>query len=93
MRLPEIINYGNYSSNNYGKHSLQISFDKLDLYYSYDTIIAFRTIETGLVICKNEWWTTTGKHLNWINPDKKIRIDREKFIEQLSKTLVKFNLV
>lgn len=71
--IPKISNYGNYSSDNYGAHTLQVEFDKFTLYYSYETIVAFAD-EKGLVCSENVWGTTTGKHLNWINPDKKGRV-------------------
>ncbi len=45
----------------------------LKLYYSYDTLIAFR-INEKLYISKNEWTRTTGRHLNSISADKDIRI-------------------
>jgi hypothetical protein len=51
----------------------------IKLYVSYRTIIAFYTNEGGLVISENVWGTTTGKHLNWIDPDKSKRFPRGEF--------------
>lgn len=72
--LPRISNYGKYSSTNYGAHTLVVSVGGLDVYFSYRTAIAFRSLKTGLVCSANHWGATTGKHLNWINPDKKSRV-------------------
>lgn len=88
--LPTISNYGDYSSSNYGAHSLKVSFDNLDLYYSYETVVAFNF--NHLVVSENCWGTTTGKHLNWINSDKKERIPRDQFENQLSEVLTKLGL-
>jgi hypothetical protein len=48
------------------------------LYFSHETLIAF---ECGiyLYISENRWSSTTGKHLNLINKDKKIRLNYEDF--------------
>ena len=76
-------NYGNYSSDNYGAHSMAFTdnFDN-DYYFSYDTLIAFRGDE-GLIIRENIWGSTTGKHLNWINKDKSIRVVSKTFEARL----------
>jgi len=46
----------------------------------------FSTSRTGLVCRKNEWGTTTGKHLNWIQPDKKKRVTGKEFDRIYSET-------
>ena len=76
-------NYGKYSSDNYGSHSLAFN-DKFNntYYFSYDTLVAF-TGNDGLVIRENVWGNTTGKHLNWINKDKSIRVDKDTFNKKL----------
>lgn len=74
MKLPEISSYGKYSSDNYGVNSLKVTFNNFTLYYSYDTIVAYDDIDDGLVCSENVWTVTTGKHLNWIEPDKKKRV-------------------
>lgn len=86
-------NYGNYSSDNYGAHSLEVNIGNLTLYFSYDTVIAFSTYETGRVVSQNDWGTTTGKHLNWIDGGNKARrLPREQFEAQLAEVLKKHNL-
>lgn len=78
-------NYGNYSSNNYGFHTMAVSDGDITYYYSYDTLIAFvyKGIET---VRQNIWGNTTGKHLNWINPDKSIRVDGDTFNKKLKES-------
>jgi hypothetical protein len=87
-----ISGYGDYSSDNYGVNCLRVCIGNLTLYFSYQTVVAFRSNELGLVIRENDWSTTTGKHLNWIDPEKKIRISGEEFEKLLSKTLKKHKL-
>jgi hypothetical protein len=67
LQLPTIRSYGNYSSDNYGVNSLSVSLGTITLYYSYKTIIAYEDIQDGLVVRENDWSTTTGKHLNWLD--------------------------
>ena len=80
-------NYGCYSSNNYGANCLAIQLGTRTIYYSYDTIVAFSgTNSKGVYfdcIIKNYWGNTTGKHLNFINQDKSIRLSKEAFENQL----------
>ena len=72
-------NYGNYSSDNYGKHSLVFTdTNNNDFYFSYNTLIAFRS-DKGFFVRQNDWSTTTGKDLNWISTDKKERLTSEQF--------------
>lgn len=91
-QLPTIRNYGHYSSDNYGANSLEMSFPNgFSISYSYDTPIAFIGRE-GLVIRENDWSTTTGKHLNWINEDKSRRISGEEFEKLLTLELEHYGL-
>lgn len=92
MKLTTIGSYGNYKSSNYGAHSLIVMFEKLTLYYSYKTIVAFNTLFTGLVCRQNDWQKTTGKHLNVIQPDKKKRLPSEQFEAKLAEVLKQFGL-
>jgi hypothetical protein len=87
LQIPSISNYGDYSSDNYGAHTLLVDFGTLEIYYSYKTIVAFRHESTGLVVSQNQWGTTTGKHLNWINDDKSARIPHSELLEKLNKVL------
>lgn len=84
-------NYGNYSSNNYGS-CRAVTIGDLILYYSYNTVVAFRDGNKPLVISQNIWSNTTGRHLNWINPDKTVRIPNDEFEDTLSRTLRQYKL-
>lgn len=79
--LPTLFNYGeNNQKNNCG-----VSVNGVDYYFSYRTVVAFRSIETGLVCMKNHWGNTTGKHLNWIEPDHSKRVSEKEFKKLLAK--------
>lgn len=87
--LPKIKNYGQYSSDNYGINSLKVTTEHIELWYSYETIIAYRDFQDGLVVSKNDWGLTTGKHLNWINSDKERRLPYDKFYPKLQAALAR----
>ena len=85
--LPSIDSYGEYSSSNYGAHTLKVTVplkdgETLTVWFSYKTPVAFYSHATGKVVRENDWGPTTGKHLNWIDGgDKKSRVSSEKFEE------------
>jgi hypothetical protein len=85
--LPKISSYGNYDNSNYGAHTLRVCLGNMTIYYSYETIVAYDDNQDGLVCSENQWSTTTGKHLNWIQPDKKARINGETFGAMLTEAL------
>jgi len=88
IELPTISTYGNYSSDNYGAHALCVSIGGIDVYFSYKTPVAFRTIKTGLVVRQNDWAQTTGKHLNAIDDgNKKARVSGEEFERMFDEAL------
>jgi hypothetical protein len=78
MKNIRYYNYGQYSSDNYGAHTLCFETPTGKYWFSYDTLVAF-DINGEFHIIKNYWSTTTGKHLNWINSNKRIREDQETF--------------
>jgi len=79
-------NYGNYSNNNYGTHCLGFTdINNNEYFFSYETLIAVKSKNGKLIIRKNDWGTTTGKHLNWINKDKSIRLSEDDFNNELKK--------
>jgi hypothetical protein len=91
MNKVRIWNYGEYSNDNYGScRAVQIG--DLTLYFSYRTVIAFEDANTGRTIIRNYWGPTTGKHLNWIDPDPKIRLSSEEFNKRLNETLERHSL-
>lgn len=86
--LPTISNYGDYSSSNYGAHTLRVDVGNLVLWYSYQTVIAFRADGRNTVVSENCYGVTTGKHINWVDGgDKKSRLPRPEFEKQLTDVL------
>lgn len=84
-------NYGNYSSDNYGAHTLCFVTPTGKYWFSYETLVAFM-INGEFHIIKNYWGTTTGKHLNWIDDNHKIREDEETFNANLNRLIKEYNL-
>ena len=83
--LPRFRSYGQYTSDNYGAHTLVFT-DACgnDFYYSYQTLVAFRTPAHGLFVRENAWGPTTGKHLNWIDGGRRDkRISAAEFSDAL----------
>lgn len=92
--LPRIASYGEYKSGNYGAHSLRVDIGTLSLYFSYETVVAFQD-NGGLVVRENDWSTTTGKHLNWIDGGgdaKKKRLPSQQFEDALAAKLASYGL-
>lgn len=86
--LPSIGTYGNYSSGNYGVHTQEVTVGPLTVWFSYQTPVAFQLDGQRQVVRKNDWSTTTGKHLNWIDGgNKKGRISGEEFERQFRDAL------
>lgn len=83
--LPRFSNYGQYSSDNYGAHTLVFTdANGNDFYYSYQTLVAARVRGHGLIVHTNDWGPTTGKHLNWIDGgNRDARVSREAFTATL----------
>jgi hypothetical protein len=80
--LPQFENYGNYSSSNYGAHTLRF-FDAAGncYWFSYSTLVAFSKPGHPRVVHENDWGPTTGKHLNWIDGGaKKHRLNDAAFL-------------
>lgn len=65
--LPTIRNYGEYSSENYGAHTLMVDVGPVTVWFSYTTPVAFRAPGTPTIVRENAWGKTTGKHLKWID--------------------------
>ena len=86
MNIPNFTSYGNYSSDNYGAHTLRFSVNGSVYYFSYQTLVAFRRHSVGLVVRENTWGPTTGKHLNWIDggSNKAARLTEEQFQQVLA---------
>jgi hypothetical protein len=65
--LPAFTCYTDHTSKNYGLNSLCFSLDGRDFYFSYQTLVAFRTKDGAVIMRENQWGPTTGKHLNAIS--------------------------
>lgn len=80
VTLPHISTYGQYSSGNYGANTIYVNIGPLEVWYSYRTPVAFRVQGHNRVVHENDWSTTTGKHLNWIDGgDKRSRVSASEF--------------
>ena len=63
----------------------------LELYFSYQTIVAFRTGGHKMVVAQNIWSNTTGRHLNEIDGGRKEdRVNPNTFQKQLNEALERF---
>ena len=52
----------------------------MTVWFSYSTPVAFQVDGHARVVRQNDWSTTTGKHLNWIDGgNKRGRVDGETF--------------
>lgn len=82
---PNFHNYGKYSSDNYGAHTLCFTDPQgNNFYYSYQTLVAYRKSGGSIVVRQNDWGTTTGKHLNWIDGGRKAeRLSADDFAAKL----------
>lgn len=68
----------------------RVTIGNITLWFSYETCVAFTDPETfGTWVSENVWGPTTGKHLNYIDPDHTHRLNRTAFTERLSAVLAK----
>jgi hypothetical protein len=74
------ITINNYSQGRSKQHnSTYVVVGDLTIYFSYRTPVAF-SYRGKQVVRQNDWSTTTGKHLNWIDGgDKASRVSGEEF--------------
>lgn len=80
METPEVSYYGPTKTPRTNARREDYPKAGLTLWYSYDTVIAFRR-HGLLTVCENAWSTTTGKHLNAIDGgDKANRLRRDQFL-------------
>lgn len=86
FEIPAFESYGDYSSDNYGAHTLVFTDHRMRrFYFSYRTLVAVYFPSNGWLVRRNVWGTTTGKHLNWIDRGNKAdRVDSEEFESTLA---------
>lgn len=65
----------------------KVSICELDIYFSYETPVAFQAYGEKMVCRENSWSTTTGKFLNSLQPDKTKRIEGRLFDEKLQQAI------
>lgn len=88
MFFPQVGTYAEPSSK---CNTVHLNLGNISLYYSYRTIIAFHTIDEGLVVCSNEWGPTTARHLNLIDGGNvEDRIDYDEFQDKLYSALERY---
>ena len=66
-----------------GSNQYMVSSFGKELYFSYETCVAFRGEDGKLIVSENVWSKTTGKFLNELQPDKTVRLDYEAFSKKL----------
>jgi hypothetical protein len=82
IQMPTIKSYGDYSgSGNYGAHCLRVDVGPLRVWFSYETPVAFHKDGGEKVVRRNDWSTTTGKHLNLIDGGGKAQKSRVTGVE------------
>jgi hypothetical protein len=60
-------------------------------WFSYETIVAYRSPNGQIVCSANKWTVTTEKHLKEIQPDQSLRIKPSKFEEIVETLEINFN--
>ena len=61
-----------------------ITVDNAKIYFSYETPVAFSA--NGMIeVIQNYWGSTTGKHLNQLQPNKLLRITQDELRELMDK--------
>ncbi len=70
----------------------EVSIGDIELYFSYETCVGFYAPGEGMVISENMWSTTTGKHLNYWQSDKSMRVKHDVFKEKLEAVLAKISV-
>lgn len=71
-----------YCNNTTASNAQRIDAGPVSVWYSYRTVVAIQIDDGPIVVRKNEWGPTTGKHLNAIDGgDKASRVDAAAFGE------------
>ena len=65
----------------------EVTVGPVIIWFSYWTPIAFHDSLQGYVVRENDWGPTTGKHLNFVDPDKGRRISGAEFESELDSVL------
>jgi hypothetical protein len=63
----------------------ELVIDNVSIWFSYQNPVAIYSDK--LHISKNIWSSTTGKHLNVINPNRSLRVDHAEVLEEIRKAV------
>jgi len=66
---------------------IQTPKGRVDVHFSYQSVIAFKVGDGPMIVSENCWSTTTGKHINSINNDRKARLPRAVFMQKYEAAL------
>jgi hypothetical protein len=78
-------NYG-HNTKSKNPNTNMVTVGDVQLYFSYETVIAFR-YAGKLYVSENIWSRTTGKHLSYIDSDKSRRIKHDQFLRLLNNAM------
>lgn len=73
----------------------QVNISDLTLWFSYETVVAYREPQGERVVSENVWSVTTGRHLAEIDGGVKVNKDRlphDEFQKRLTKVLRRYRL-
>lgn len=59
-------------------------------WFSYETIVAYKSPNGQTVCSENKWTMTTGKHIDEIEPDKSKRLSAKQFEDAVEKLEIEF---
>lgn len=92
MQEPDVRCYS-YADSGKNVNMMAVDLDRYTtIYFSYESIVAFISLDTGWVVSENPAGVTTGKHINQIiaNYDKKDRLPRDKFLQAFDEMMQTF---
>ena len=72
-----------------GDKGHSVSLGSITLYFSYNTLVGFESPDHGVVCSENIWGSTTGNHLNAIEPDHDLRYDPPSFMAKVEELNIK----
>jgi len=67
----------------------KFSLGNLDIFFSYQTAVAFEDGQGNIVASQNKWSMTTGKHIGQISKDVSDRIPYDQFTKELERAIAK----
>ena len=82
IKKPIEIYLNNLGTVNKNLVSISRNGKKVNLYFSYNTLVAVDNI-----VSENDWSKTTGKLINYLQPNKKLRVPHQKVLEESQKRL------